>query len=338
MIPGHYDSAVRVLQSVQEPNRMTNPYVVQLVRAVRAAGAEVDYFSWRKGLVGRYDVLHVHWPEIMIRRAGRPARLAAQLRFAALLARLRLTRTPMVRTVHNVDSHERGSRWERALLRYCDRLTSYWVLLNPHTRLPGTGPSEVIPHGHYADWYADHPTVLPVPGRVLTFGLLRPFKGTDTLLDAIRAIPDRELSLRVVGRPVVPEMRVLVESATASDPRVTAVLDYVDDAALAAEIGAAQLVVLPYRQLLNSGALLLALSLRRPVLVPDNLSTADLAAEVGPGWVLGYEGELTAETVTKALAATRELPAAGPDLSRREWVLIGADYVAAYRRAIAGRS
>lgn len=325
---------VRVLQSVREPTRETNPYVVQLVGALRAEGAEVRYFTWWRGLFGRYDLLHVHWPEIMIRRSGRAARVAARARFAALLLRLAVTRTPLVRTLHNVGAHERGGWWEAALLRWCERRTAYWILLNPHTPLPRPGPSAVIPHGHYTDWYGGVPAARPVPGRVLAFGLLRPFKGTDALLAAVAAVPDERLTLRVVGRPVVDEMRVLVEAAAAADPRVTALLGYVEDGTVVAEHAAAQLVVLPYRQLHNSGALLLALSLGRPVLAPAGPSTAELAAEVGPGWVHLFEGELTAEVLTKALAATRDLPGPPPDLRRRGWPLIGRRHLEVYRGAV----
>jgi beta-1,4-mannosyltransferase len=327
---------VRVLQSVRGPSRTTNPFVVQLVEAVTAAGAEVHWFTWRRGLLGRYDVLHVHWPEVMLRRDGWLARLAARARFGLLLVRLTATRTPVVRTLHNVAPHEPGDRVERLLLRWCDQRTAYWVLLNPYTLLPRPGSCTVIPHGHYAAWYAGHRIGSPVPGRVLTFGRLRPFKGTEALLAAFAGTEDPDASLRVVGRPAGPGMRELVEAGAAADARVTARLDYVDDAALAAEIGAAQLVVLPYRQLHNSGALLLALSLGRPVLVPAGPSTDDLAAEVGPGWLHRYDGELAAETLAKAMAATRQLPAAPPDLSRRDWALIGERYVAVYRLVTAG--
>jgi beta-1,4-mannosyltransferase len=320
---------VRVLLSVSGPRPTTNPYVRQLADAVTAAGAEVHWFSWREGILGRYDVLHVHWPEVLLRRAGRAARVAARARFALLLARLRLTGTPVVRTLHNVAAHETGGRLERALLRGLDRRTAYWVRLNPHTPLPGPGPSRVIPHGSYTAWFAGHPVGEPVPGRVLTFGLLRPYKGTEVLLRAFAGTAGG--SLRVVGRPATDGMRVLVEAAAADDPRVTATLAHVDDATLAAEVGAAALVVLPYRALHNSGALLLALSLGRPVLAPDGPTTAELAEEVGPGWVRRYDGELTAEVLEKALE--EPAPASGPDLSARDWPLLGRQHVEVYRAA-----
>ncbi len=324
---------MRVLQSVRQPTRTTNPYVVQLAGAVAAAGVEVRFFSWGRGLLGRWDVLHVHWPEVLVRRAGRLARAAARARFALLLARLSLLRTPVVRTVHNADPHEAGGRLERVLLRWCDRRTAYWVLLNPHTPLPRPGPSRVIPHGSYVDWYAGHPAGPPVPGRMLTFGLIRPYKRIDSLLAAFAGIADPDVALRIVGRPTTAELRSTVVTAAAADRRLTAELDHVEDATLAAEMGAAQLVVLPQRDLHNSGALLLALSLSRPVLVPATATTADLAAEVGPGWVHTYDGELTAETLAKALTATREPPATPPDLSRREWAGIGRQHAEVYRAA-----
>ena len=70
---------------------------------------------------------------------------------------------------------------------------------------------------------------------------------------------------------------------------------------LRARSGEAQLVVLPYRQMLNSGALLLALSLARPVLAPWSGANAAIAEEVGEGWLTLYRGELDAATLAAAL-------------------------------------
>ncbi len=80
----------------------------------------------------------------------------------------------------------------------------------------------------------------------------------------------------------------------APDARIAHHLEHVPDDDLAAEVAHAQLVVLPYREMHNSGAVLLALSLDRPVLVPRNEVTDALAAEVGPWWVQRYDGELDA--------------------------------------------
>jgi beta-1,4-mannosyltransferase len=185
-----------------------------------------------------------------------------------------------------------------------------------------------------------------VPGRLLYFGLIRPYKGVERLLATFRELADGELSLHVVGRPATPQLGSLIEAACARDPRATARLDYVDDAALAREVGESELVVLPYQDMHNSGALLLALSLGRPVLVPRSAVTSALAAEVGSDWVRTYpadEGadrgaDLTPDDVREALKAVRERAVTSrPDLSRRRWPRIAREHAEVYRRAVSRR-
>lgn len=326
---------IRVLQSVKPPAPTTNPYIVQLVAALDRY-VDVGYFSWRRAILGRYDVLHVHWPEVMVRRDGLAARLAAQARFAALMLRLALTRTPLVRTVHNVRAHETGSRLENLLLSWCERRSSFWILLSPDTPLPRPRPSRVIPHGHYRDWYPAT-SQQQVPGRLLHFGLIRPYKGVDALIAAFEQLDDARAGLRIVGRPTTAALRAEIEAACARDPRIEALLDYVDDATLAAELAACRLAVLPYRAMHNSGALLLALSLDRPALVPDGPTTRAIADEVGPGWVFTFTGELTAADLAGALTAGQAAPGGRrPRLEGREWPVVAAAHAEVYRE-VTGR-
>lgn len=318
---------------MRRPAPTTNPYIVQLAEAVAAGGARVEYFSWPRGLSGRYDVLHVHWPEVMIRRAGRAARWAARARFALLMLVITIREIPVVRTVHNIASHEDGDLVEHRLLRWCERQTRFWILLNPDTPLPDGLPHAVILHGHYSDWFARFPTPVAKAGRVMTFGLIRPYKGTDKLLGVFRSLADPDVRLRVVGRPTTADLHALVTGACEQDARISALLRHVDDESLSAEIGQAQLVVLPYREMHNSGALILALSLSRPALVPRSPTTTALAAEVGPGWVHLYDGVLSTADLATALGSPT--PAAPPDFRRRDWPGIGRAHVRAYEAALA---
>ena len=92
-----------------------------------------------------------------------------------------------------------------------------------------------------------------------------------------------------------------------------------------------QLVVLPYREMHNSGSVLAGLSLDRPVLVPDNDVNRALSLEVGPDWVLTYAGELDGAVLKEALDQPR--PTGSPDLSARGWDRVSKDHVEAYRQA-----
>jgi beta-1,4-mannosyltransferase len=334
-VPG--ERPLRVLQSVKQPTARTNPYIIQLAESL-SAQVEVLWFSWPRGLFGRYDVFQLHWPEVMLRRQGRLQRLAALARFALLM--LRLTgqrRIAVVRTLHNVGSHESGGRVERLLLAWADRLTDHWIALNPQTRAPRGGPLTVILHGDYRDWFAQYPSPASIRGTLLYFGLIRPYKGVDALLAAFARMPGDDVSLRIVGHPSSRELAALVEDAADRDHRVSALLDYVDDETLATELGRAELVVLPYQEMHNSGALLLALSLGRPALVPRTPATAALAQEVGADWVQTYDGPLTADVLTGALTVVRARAVEGlPDLSRRRWPLIADQHVSLYRELRTG--
>lgn len=331
------DRPLRVLQSFPEPRPTTNPYLVMLQRALDdLPDVEVLTFSWRRALTAGYDVVHVHWPEILL--AGRdPARsLARRLLFLLFLLRLSLTATPVVRTLHNLRPHSGTSRLEALLLRRLDRRTTAVIILNQDTPVPADVPSVTVLHGHYRDWFGRFQRPRPEPFRAAFVGLVRPYKNIPALVTAFRAVLDRapQARLEVAGAPASEELAARLREAAGGVPQVELSLRFVPDDRLVEIVGRAEVVVLPYREMHNSGAVLLALSLDRPVLVPDNEITARLAEEVGPEWVLRYRGELTGERVLAAFEEARRIPpGARPDLGRREWNQAGLDHRDAYRRA-----
>lgn len=326
---------ITVLQSLRPLTRNDNPYVKQLIRAIEPH-AHVEFFSWKKALFGRYDVFHVHWPEFLLREQGRNSVLQYVL-FLAFMLRLKLSEIPVARTLHNLEPHEGASGVERFLLRMLDHRTTVWIRINETT--PSRPPRTVtVPHGHYRDWFSGFAVPPSVPGRLLYFGLIRPYKGIEALLDGFHAVDvwrSAGMSLRIVGHPSTEQLRERIEAATRADERINALLDYVDDETLAAEIGRAEIVVLPFLKMHNSGSLLLALSLNRPVLVPRNAANTALADEVGPGWVYLYDGELCETSLLSALQRVgTDERAPLPDLSRRDWAEAGADHYQAYNAAL----
>ena len=150
-------------------------------------------------------------------------------------------------------------------------------------------PVTVIPHGPYGSESAD-PVLAPdspvaaepgsepgsVPGghgvtRLLYFGIIRPFKGVEDLLEAFASL-DREtaerFSLTVVGetwegweRPAE-----LITSHLHAD-RITFVNRYVSDAEADGFFRAADAVVLPYHRSSSSGPLQMAMGYGLPVVV-----------------------------------------------------------------------
>ncbi len=139
----------------------------------------------------------------------------------------------------------------------------------------------VVPHGAF-NHLAELP-VEPLPSEltdtsapvVLFFGLLRPYKGVQTLLEAWQGIAGAELW--VVGRPMMDlaPLRALAPRSVRFLPR------YVSDGELAALFRRADLAVLPYvpsARFDQSGVLATALAFGTPLVASDVGGFAEVAA------------------------------------------------------------
>ena len=309
---------LRVIESVSELKPTTNPYITQLIEALRRRDdTEVVLFDFRTAILGRYDAFHVHWPEVTFGGAKPAGRLVRRLLTELLMLRLAVTRTPIVRTWHNTERPEGLSRWDYRLLDLFDRRTRAVVRLNDVTVPSLDVPVHTVPLGHYREWFREHPQAVAVPGRVAYVGLIRRYKGVESLIEAFRSVTTPGATLAVSGRPSNEELAATLRSLADGDDRVRLRLEFLDDADFVTEVTAASLVVLPFVHMHNSSTVLAALSLERPVLVPDNEVNRLLSEEVGDGWVHTYSGELDAADIDRALAASP--PAAAPRFVLRDW-------------------
>lgn len=328
---------VRVLESFPSPRPTTNPYIVMLARSLTAEpGVELRTFTWRRALLGRYDVFHAHWPEILVSGHSPLKALVRQLLTGLLLLRLRITRTPIVRTVHNLELPSGIGSVQRAILLAFDRATTLRIRLNDTTPMLEGCEYATILHGHYRDWFAPFPARQASPGSLAFFGLIRRYKNVPGLLKAFRETAG-DLRLTIAGSPTSVELADSIRALASQDARAALTFAFLSEAELVEVVTGAQLVVLPYLEMHNSGGVLSALSLDRPVLVPESEANASLAAEVGPGWVLQYAGELTGATLERALDSVAGGRSGRPDLSRRGWEDVGRLHERAFRRAIAAR-
>lgn len=326
-----------VLQSLAPPDGTTK-YVVQLASGM-PADIELKYFSWRSALFGKYDVFHVHWPEFLLRADSKFKTALKTVALIALLTRLKVTRIAVVRTIHNVEPHESGGALERYLTGRLERMTSLFIRLNPVTRYPCGRPCVTIPHGHYVDWFAEKPILKSSAGRILSCGLIRPYKGIEELLALYGKGACTKTVLRIVGEPRDTELKEIIQTACRESDKVSARLDFVPDDDLVREIYESEIVVLPYRKMHNSGIVFLALSLQRPVLVPENEVNTILASEVGPGWINTFAGDISLDQIHDAIAiAKKEAEGSSPNLKGRDWPSVGEAHSRAYKTAFALRS
>ena len=188
---------------------------------------------------------------------------------------------PLVLTAHDILPREPRPGALAAQSRLYERFDAI-VVHSEHGRArlrskPGVDPARVhvIPHGALTPLTAESPQPPPFQTDrpvVLFFGLLRPYKGLELLLDAWGDIDDAELW--IVG---MPRMDISSLRRTAP-PNVRFVCRFVSDGEMAAYFTRADLVVLPYREADQSGVAFTALGSGTPLLLSDVGGFPELAA------------------------------------------------------------
>jgi glycosyltransferase involved in cell wall biosynthesis len=296
-------------------------HVPDMLRFRRRAGADVVHYQWLTvpGLdslllpPARLRVMTAHY--ILPPRPSRRQRVAARRSFGAMDA---------------VVAHsEHGARRLREIV--------------------GLDPDRVraIPHGAF-DYLTRLPEEKPLPPElegaegpvILFFGLLRPYKGVDTLLEAFRRVEGAELW--IAGNPRM-DMAPLYDLAAEAPGRVRFLPRFVTDAEIPAIMRRADVLVLPYRDAEQSGVLYAGLAFGKPMVLtavggfpevaadgaarlipPDN--PADLAAEL--------QDLVIDETARRELGAAAAREAAGP----YSWDAIARQTLALYRELLEARA
>ena len=194
--------------------------------------------------------------------------------YARLTRKLKRAGIPVVFLCHNFFDHE-SSWWKRWLSLRALRHAAGFVFHSPEEQARAEScfpqiPTLLSPHPLY-----DH---LPLAERgddvrndrlkLLFFGLVRPYKGLEDLIDAIESMDDCDVHLTIAGEwwsgqePLKRRCRDLEAAG-----RVRLIDHYVSDAQAAAAFQDCDAVVLPYRKATNSGVLAHALQARKPVIV-----------------------------------------------------------------------
>lgn len=203
------------------------------------------------------DVVHFQW-------------LAVQ----PLDVRLLPVERPLVLTAHDVLPRE-PRRGQRAAQRRLYERVDAVVVHSEHGRerlveVLGIAPEKVHVICHGAFHHLTHvPGERPLPRElaavskpvVLCFGLLRPYKGIDVLLEAWHEITGAELW--IVG---MPRMDITQLRGSAA-PTVRWISRFIPDEEVASYFRRADLVVLPYREIDQSGVLATALAFGVPLLL-----------------------------------------------------------------------
>jgi glycosyltransferase involved in cell wall biosynthesis len=362
---------------IVDPSAFTPPYDHALSAALARGGAEVELVTSRflYGPVPQeegYRVSELFYRQAVRRGLHAPARRAFKLaehvpdmlRFrrrpspdvahyqwltVPALDRMLLPRTrPRVFTVHYpLPPSGPGLSAQRRLLAGMDAVVAHSEHGGRRLRDDvGLDPARVrvIAHGAF-DYLTRLLDERPLPDElaavegpvILCFGLIRPYKGIDVLLEAFRSVEGAELW--IAGMPRMP-LGPLRDLAARAPGTVRFVPRFIPDPEIPAYFRRADIVALPYREVEQSGVLYTGLAFGKPMVlsavggfkeVAEHHGAARLVPAGDPTALAGALNELVSDgPARRRLAAAAGAAAAGP----YSWDAIGARTLELYRELL----
>ena len=294
---------------VHTPISDGNPYQKELAEALRRSGHYVDLYTpvWPFPLIkyirdnGKPDIFHMHWIHPFLVRKTILGSLIRSTLSLLEIALVRILGIKIVWTVHNVLNHERiQPETEKFFLRIIPEFFNKIIFLSeasidsfndivcPSKRV--RDKYHIVPHGYYIGSYANRISrsiarqVLDIDNDsfvLLCFGEVRPYKGLEMMIDLMEKTPDPNVRLIIAGRACNNSYEKAIKEAASFDKRILTFLGYIPDRFVQVFMNASDIVVLPYRDILNSGAAVLAMSFGKPIIAPDLGSMKELVDKNG---------------------------------------------------------
>ena len=352
-------------------NSKSNPYQSRLYGEIAREHEVVEISMSRRSLLdylrNRFDVVHIHWIERAFWGSkSRRAVLKSALLTMAIFCLFKVKRTRIIWTVHDPIPHEMAENarfnsgplrllwlaYRFVLLSSIDGLIflspSHVALLAKRFPRLGRLPHCIIRHPHYRGVYPNTVSksqareslgVPPGATTIVFVGKIRPYKNVDGLMRAFRAYRDPDVRLAVAGEADTVAYGKELKAMADADERILLSCSFVPDDALQNYLNAADVVLLPFREVTNSGSLLLVLSFDRPVAVPDAPVFREVREIVGPDWIHLYGGDIGPETIASVVDWSRSRKSSGsPPMDSLSWPQIAAQTVNFYSELTARRS
>lgn len=207
----------------------------------------------------------------------------------AIARRLQAVGTRIITIVHNAADHD-SAAWKRALLTRQIAISDGCVT---HNRALAGDIADIAPG--MATRIARHPLFdYPAPGvalprraglELLMFGLIRPYKGADLLVDAMAPLAGRDVHLTIAGEiwgDAAPLREQIAASLAAR--QITLEARYLSDQDTANQFARADIIALPYRSVTGSGVVPLAMHYGKPVIASDLAGFRDIVRTGETGW------------------------------------------------------
>jgi len=242
-------------------------------------------------------IAHLHWLYFLeLPDYGPLLRFLSFLQTMTALWLIHALGYKLVWTAHNVLPHESNVLSARTT-RYTVRLADKIIVHSPQALkqfeaigIHDTSKMVTIPHGNYDGVYPTTSTrntsrkkfgIKSHEKVILFFGVIRPYKGVEELIDAYRHMPEGTGRLMIVGKCSDKTLHARIMAAQKERPDIFYVNQSVPVDAVATYFQAADVVCLPFQSITTSGSALLAATFGKPLVAPYQGSLRDFPKTVG---------------------------------------------------------
>ncbi|GHB83315.1 glycosyltransferase family 4 protein [Persicitalea jodogahamensis] len=273
----------------------------------------------------RPTYLHFDWIVSYYYRRSLWLTLLSVPLFCGQILLARALGTKLVWTLHNVLPHDATYL---GIHRFCQRFLArrcVWVRVFAQSTVSRAAAElhvseskfRVVPEGDYTSSYpgtvsreeARERMQLPSSARIFLYcGLIKPYKGVLELVRYFKDIEQPQLILLIAGRVMDSEYGKTIEENLS--PNIIFIDEFIANSELQYYFRAADMVVLPFRNIENSGSLIMAMGFAKPIIAPRQGVVLDRLRQQDE-WLYSTDDELREKLRMAAIAPNQSLEAAG---------------------------
>ena len=295
----------------------SNPYQELTRRALIKKGCKVhvfpksNFFPLIRASYSDIEILHIDWPHSFyigkstIRTLLKKIMFKFQLKF--------LGPVKIVWTVHNLVTHNTSGENDRILGQLIEKSDALVSLSRIGVKKIRERWEEaknkiiwVVPHGHFIDWYntdlsknkAKKILGIPEDARVGVLpGRLHPYKGIENLIPAFLQIGGIRNWLILAGKPLNEEYAAKLKKMINNNPYIILKDYFLPKKELEIVMAASDFAVFPFKEIFNSGSVILAMSYGLPIVATMKGSIPELV----PAEALFDAGDGSIDEIKSAL-------------------------------------
>ena len=247
----------------------------------------------------RPDIIHLHWQHPFLLDNTRFRTIVKSLLFIIQLFIIKILGVKLVWTVHNLKNHENKHEelelfFSRIIARHADAIITFCEAakldIQKVFKVKKSDKIYVIQHGSYRNAYKNTVSREEARSRLhlsstdLTFlylGMIRPYKGVLELIETFQKLDKNHSKLIIAGKLQSQQLVNLLEKKAGGNSSIRLILKFIPDDEIQIYMNAADIVVLPYRDVLNSGTVILGMSFGKAIIAPRIGCIPDTLDDIG---------------------------------------------------------